>query len=300
MPFQKLINYASSHKQSWTNENLKQWQPILIYIVQTFIPNTEIRRERTLLASHTFFALLSMQPTLVLLKNTFNYFLKCNSNELCFLDKTYDTIEPDLFKLICAYGYLQVNYKEIYSNDICFLIFNVTYEHCIKYTKHSYFAFKILYLWLHRTMDTNFWNTCDAVIEQQLEAIIFSNWCNAISEISKQNSESIFNMYLKIMEKKYNGYLEFVFNYCIDKISWQNEIKYDILAEICEVWDNVRIMTSYDFLLSISTSLTKYYLRSAGTKVYIAIVKKLNEDEWKKTFGCIMNYLFHHWETIEK
>ncbi|XP_043262720.1 uncharacterized protein LOC122403313 isoform X1 [Colletes gigas] len=298
--FRKLINYASSHKQPWNNENLKEWQPVLAYILQTFIPNTEIGRERTLLASHTFFALLSMQPTLVLLKDTLNDFLKCNSNELYFLDEKYDTIKPELFQLICAYGYLQVNCKEIYSDDdVCVLILNVVYEHCIKYTKHSYFAYKILYLWLRRTMDTDFWNTCDIVIEQKLEAIIFSNWCNAINEISKQNSTSVFNMYLKIMEEKYNGYLEYVFKYCVDKISWQNEIKYDILAEICQVWDNVKIMTSHDFLFSVSTSLTKHYLRSAGTKVYIAIIKKLSEDEWKETFGHIINYLFHDWGTME-
>ncbi|XP_053978286.1 uncharacterized protein LOC128876172 [Hylaeus volcanicus] len=297
--FRRLINYAWSHKQPWNNENLKQWQPILTHIIQACIPNPEIKRERTLLASHTFFALLSMEPTLVLLKDTFNNLLICDSNELCFLDKKYDTMQPELLKLICVHGYLQVNYKEMYSDDDCILMFDTVYEHCIKYTEHSYFAYKILYLWLHRTMDTNFWNTCDLITEQRLEAIIFSNWCNAISEISKQNSVSIFNMYLKIMEKKYNGYLEFVFKHCVDKISWQNEIKYDILAEICEVWDNTTIITSRDFLFSLSTSLTKYYLRSAGTKVYIAIIKKLSEDQWKRAFGYIMNYLFHHWETME-
>nr|XP_033325425.1 uncharacterized protein LOC117219953 isoform X1 [Megalopta genalis] len=297
--FRKLINYALSHKQLWNDENLKQWQPVLRYIIQIFIPNPEIRRERALIASQTFFALLSMDPALVFLNRTLKNFLNSTSNELCFLNDKYDTIDSELFKLISAYGYLQVNCNEIYTNDVCSLTFYMTYEHCIKYTKHSYFAYKVLHLWLHRTMNTYFWDMCELVIEKKLEAIIFSNWCNAISEISKQNTISIFNMYLKIMEKKYDGYLEFIFAHCIDKISWQNEIKYDILAEICEVWNNVGAMTSSEFLLSLSTSLTKYNLRSAGTKVYIAIVKKLSEDEWKKAFGCTIHYLFHHWEKTE-
>ncbi|KZC06123.1 PREDICTED: uncharacterized protein LOC107194452 [Dufourea novaeangliae] len=295
----RLINYASSHKQLWNDESLKQWQPVLTHVIQLFIPNSEVQREKTLLASHTFFALLSMESTLVFLNGTLTNFLTSNSNALYFLNEKYNIVEFELFKLISAYGYLQVNCKEIYSNDICSLIFCVTYEHCIRYTKHSYFAYKVLELWLHRTMCTNFWDMCDLALEQKLEAIIFSNWCNAINEISKQNSVSIFNMYLKIMEKKYNGYLEFVFKHCIDRISWQNEVKYDILAEICNVWDNINMMTSRDFLLSLSTSLTKYNLRSAGTKAYIAIIKKITEDEWKTAFGCIMNYLFHHWETTE-
>ncbi|XP_029045659.2 uncharacterized protein LOC114877348 [Osmia bicornis bicornis] len=295
----KLIHFASSYKQSWNDENLKQLQPVLTYILEIFIANTETERDRMLLAAHTFFALLSMEPTLVFVKSTFNNLLQHNFSELCFCYKNYDIAERNLFGLMCAYGYLQVNRKGMYSNDICELIFGIVFEHCIQYTKHSYFAYKILYTWLQRTMNTNFWDTCNLELEQNLEAIIFSNWCNSINEISKQNSTLIFKTYLKIMEKKYDGYLEFLFRHCVDTISWQNEIKYDILAEICEIWDNTKIMTSYKFLLSLCTSLTKYYLRSGGTKVYLAIVKKLNESEWKAAFGDIMNYLFHYWESIE-
>ncbi|XP_031835866.1 uncharacterized protein LOC116428388 [Nomia melanderi] len=299
MIFRRLINYASSYKQSWNDENLKEWQPVFRYIIQIFIPNPEIGKERTLLASHTFFALLSMDSTLVFMNKTLKNFLNSNCKELYFLDEKHDTVELELFKLNCIYGYLQVNCKEMYFNDICSLIFHVIYEHCIKYTKHSYFSYKVLHLWLHRTMNIDYWITCDLAVEKKLESIIFSNWCNAINEISKQNSVSIFNMYLKIMENKYNGYLEFAFEHCVNQISWQSEIKYDILAEICEVWDNIKVMTSYEFLLLLSTSLTKYNLRSAGTKVYISIIKKLSEDEWKKVFGCVLDYLFHHWETDE-
>nr|XP_033188778.1 uncharacterized protein LOC117156129 isoform X2 [Bombus vancouverensis nearcticus] len=296
--FRKLISFASSCKESWNDEHLKQWQPVYIHIIGAFASNTEIKRERTLLASHTFFALLSMQSNLVFLKETFTNLLSFKHNEVYIFNKKYNTVESGLFKLICAYGYLQVNCSKIYSNDICFLIFDVIFEHCIRYTKHSYFAYKILYMWLQRTIDTTFWNTYSEV-EQRLEAIIFSNWCNAINDISKQNSALIFNMYLKIMENKYNGYLEYLFKHCVNTISWQNELKYDILAEICEVLDKIKIITSYDFLFSLCTSLTKYYLRSAGTKVYLAIIKKLSENEWKEAFGDIMNYLFHHWESPE-
>ncbi|XP_076752262.1 uncharacterized protein LOC143424222 [Xylocopa sonorina] len=296
--FRKLINFASSCKESWNDEYLNEWQPVLLYTIQIFIPSTEITRERALLASHTFFALLSMQPNLILLKEIFVNFLSSAHNELCVFGRKFDIVEAELFKLICAYGYLQVNQSKIYSNDICLLIFGTIFEHCIKYTKRSYFAYKILYMWLQRTMSTNFWSTCSEV-EENLEAIIFSNWCNAINEISKQNSVLIFNMYLKIMGKKYSGYLEYLFKHCIDAISWQNELKYDILAEVCNVWDNTKIITSYDFLLSLSTSLTKYCLRSAGTKVYLVIIKKLNENEWKEAFGPVICYLFHYWESPE-
>ncbi|CAK9817181.1 Thyroid adenoma-associated protein homolog [Anthophora plagiata] len=298
--FRKLINFVPSCKESWDDESIKKWQPVLIYILEIIIPNTEIGNGRVLLASHTFFSLLTLEPTLVLLKDMFTNFLTSKSNEIYAFDKKYDTNEPELFKLICTHGYLEANRKEMYSNRICLLIFDVIFEHCIRYTKYSYFAYKILYLWLKRTRNTNFWSTCsDLHLEQQLEEIIFSNWCNTINEIRKQNSVLIFNMYLKIMNKKYNGYLEYVFKHCVDTISWQNKLKYVILAEICEIWDNVEVITSRDFLLSLCTSLTNYHLCSAGTKVYLAIVKKLSENDWKKAFGDIMNYLFHHWESVE-
>ncbi|KAK1119145.1 hypothetical protein K0M31_013642 [Melipona bicolor] len=295
--FRKLINFASSCKESWNDEHLKQWQPVYIHIIEAFILNTE-NRERSLLASHTLFALLSIQSNLSFLKETFISLLNSKRNEVYIFDKRYNIVENELFKLICAYGYLQVNHNEIYSNDIFFLIFDVIFDHCIRYTKYSYFAYKILCTWLQRTINTTFWSTYSK-IEQRLEMIIFSNWCNAINDISKQNSALIFNMYLKIMEKKYDRYLEYLFKHCVDTISWQNEIKYDILAEICEIWDETKIITSRDFLFSLCNSLTKYYLRSPGTKVYLAIVKKLSENEWKKAFGHIMNYLFHHWESPE-
>ena len=293
-----MINFASSCKESWDDEHLKQWQPVYMHIIEAFILNTE-NRERSLLASHTFFALLSKQSNLSFLKETFTSFLNSKRDEVYIFDKRYNIVENELFKLICTYGYLQVNRNEIYSNDIFFFIFDVIFDHCIRYTKHSYFAYKILYTWLQRTVNTTFWSTYSE-IEQRLEMIIFSNWYNAINDISKQNSALIFNMYLKIMEKKYDRYLEYLFKHCVDTISWQNEVKYDILAEICEIWDETKIITSRDFLFSLCSSLTKYYLRSPGTKVYLAIIKKLSENEWKKAFGYIINYLFHHWESPEK
>ncbi|XP_017892011.1 uncharacterized protein LOC108632148 [Ceratina calcarata] len=296
--FRKLINFASSRKESWNGEHLKQWEPVLAHIMKTFIPSMEITREKTLLASHTFFALLSIDPTLVVLKETFTNLLSFEANELHAFGEKYDIVESDLFKLTCAYGYLQVNRNNMYSNDVCLLIFDIISEHCIGYTKHSYFAYKILYMWLQRTADTNFWYACSEQ-ERKLEAIIFSNWCNAINEISKQNSTLVFNTYLKIMEKKYSGYLEYLFKHCVETISWGNELKYDILAEICDVWNKTEIVKSRDFLLSLSMSLTKYCLRSSGTKVYLAIAKKLSETEWKEAFGHIICYLFHHWESSE-
>ncbi|CAK9832236.1 Thyroid adenoma-associated protein homolog [Anthophora retusa] len=144
--FRKLINFAPSCKESWDDESIKKWQPVLIYILEIIIPNTEIGNARVLLASHTFFSLLTLEPTLVLLKDIFTNFLTFKCNEIYVFDKKYDTNEPELFKLICTHGYLEAN---------------------------------------------------------------------------------------------------------------------------------------------------------PGTKVYLAIVKKLNENDWKKAFGDIMNYLFHHWESVE-
>jgi len=86
---------------------------------------------------------------------------------------------------------------------------------------------------------------------------------------------------------------------CIRDISWQNETKYIILAEICQVWDAMKVMTTRNFLLNLCTSLTKNSLRCGGTKLYLIILRKLNEDEWKEAFGNIIKYVVNQWESGE-
>lgn len=264
--------------------------------MEVLTSNQDMGKEWILLASHAFFILQSAQCDSESLQRCLAYFLEVDSSELFFINKTYKINHLELFKLVIIHGYLQVNQKKIYSNNVLCIIFKIIYPHCVQYTTYSYFAYKILNTWLHRSLYTDFWDTNSLLIEQQLEMIIFSNWCNSINDINKQNATFIFNTYLRIMIEKYSGFVEYIFN-CIDSLSWQNETKYIILAEVCNMPKcRIAMITSEHFLLLLSTSLTKNHLRCAGTKVYMNILKRLTEKDWKKSFDSVIKYLVYQWE----
>lgn len=296
--FQRLISIASLHKSS-TEENIKKWHTPLTYLLEIISSNTEMGNERILLASQTFYALLSTQCKLQFLKDTVIYLQELNSSNVYFLERDYAICDLELFKLLNAYGYLQVNQKNIFFDDAFIIMFNVIYNNCIKYTKYSYFAYKVLYIWLKRTCNIYFWHKNDYTLEQKLETVIFSNCSNALNDVCKQNT-LILNMYLRIMSEKYDGFLQYIFEEINKNMSWQNETKYIILAEVCNVWNNIEAMTMKDFLYGLCTSLTKHYLRSGGTKLYLVILKKLDEEKWKKSFGEVMKFVIYHWESEQQ
>jgi len=280
----------------------KDWQAILMHIIEIISNNSELGNELTLLACHAFYALLLMRCDLCYVNNIAMHFQQLCSCDLHFLEKRYIISDLELFKLLNAYGYLQANTKKMYIEyDTLLAIFDVIYKNCMKYTRYSYFAYKVLHMWLKRlkeTSDIRFWHETNCIIERKLEAIIFSNWFNALNDICKQNIQ-IFNIYLRIMSQKYNGFLKHIFDMCIKDISWQNETKYIILAEICQVWDATKVMTTKSFLFNLCISLTKNSLRYGGTKLYLIILRKLNEDEWKEAFGNIIKCVIDQWESGE-
>ncbi|XP_070171070.1 uncharacterized protein [Polyergus mexicanus] len=190
--FRKLISTVSSHNPC-AGGNVKECQKILMYIMEIISSNSELGNERALLACHTFYALLSMHcdsRCLIVM-----HFQKLNSHDLCFLERRYSIFDLELFKLLNAYGYLQAIQKDMhFEYDALLLMFDVIYRNCMKYTRYSYFAYKILYVWLKKL---------------------------------KQTSN----------------------------------------------------------------------LRFCGTKFYLAILRKLSEDEWKKSFGEVMKFIINFWES---
>ncbi|KAI4495454.1 hypothetical protein M0802_008668 [Mischocyttarus mexicanus] len=293
-----ILNYSLNH--SLSKKNTEEWQLILSNIMESLANNQDVVKEWTLLASHAFFMLQLAQSDPESLQKCLTYFLEVHSSELFFNNKTYKIIHLELFKLIIISGYLQVNQKDIYSNNILCIMFKVIHPYCMQYTPYSYLAYKILNTWLNRSVYIDFWNTNTLLIEQQLEMIIFSNWDNSINDINKQNVGSILNTYLKIMTEKYNGFLEYIFDN-VNNVSWQKETKYIILAEVFLISKSriVKII-SENFLLNLSTSLTNNRLYRYGAKVYLNILNRLTEEDWKRSFSTVIKYLICQWEIEPK
>lgn len=294
--FQRLISFTCSHDSLMT-ENMKAWKPVLGHIVEIISGNSESGNERVLLACHAFYVLLSVQSNSFL--DVVMQLQKLESRNFYFLEKKYIVSDLELFKLLNAHGYLQVNRKDMYFDPILSAMFDIIHRNCMKYTRYSYFAYKVLYVWLKRTFDTFFWHRNEIILEQKLEAVIFSNWSNAFNDVPKQNAQ-LFNMYLRIMSQKYNGFLKHVFDTCDKCISWQDEVKFTILAEVFRLWDNVETMIEnlkQDFLYNLFGTLAHKSLRCAVTKVYMVILKKLNESEWKEVFGQTVETMIKHWES---
>jgi len=274
---------------------------ILAYIIEIISNNSELGNERVLLASHAFHVLLSMECNSI--KDIIIGFQTLDSRNLHFFEKQYTVSDLELFKLLNAYGYLQVNRKDIletcFEYDALLIMFDVIYRNCMKYTRYTYFAYKVLAVWLKRlknTTDARFWDKRNCILEQKLEAIIFSNWSNALNNICKQNAE-IFNKYLQIMSQKYKEtFVNNVYRICLMDMSWQNETKYVILAEIFQIHD-IRIQSMRDFVFELCNGLMKNSLRCGGTKLYLTILRKLSETEWKEMFGEVMKYVINRWES---
>jgi len=274
---------------------------ILAYIIEIISNNSELGNERVLLACHAFHVLLPMDCNSI--KDIVIGFQTLDSCNLHFFEKQYIVSDLELFKLLNAYGYLQVNRKDIletcFEYDALLIMFDVIYRNCMKYTRYTYFAYKVLAVWLKRlknTTDARFWDKRDCILEQKLEAIIFSNWSNALNNLCKQNA-GIFNTYLRIMSQKYEEtFVDNVYRICLMDMSWQNETKYVILAEIFQIYD-IRIQSMRDFVFELCNSLMKNSLRCGGTKLYLTILRKLSETEWKEMFGEVMKYIIHRWES---
>lgn len=292
-----------------TNESIKEWETILTHIIELISNNSELGNERILLACHTFYVLLPMQCDSYSYKDIVIDFQRLDSCNVYFLEKQYTVSDLELFKLLNAYGYLKANRKnEQLENTTCFeydallIMFDVIYRNCMTYTRYSYFAYKVLSAWLKRlknTSDARFWDQTDCILERKLEAIIFSNWSNALNSLCKQNAE-IFNIYLRIMSQKYKEtFLDYIYHTCLKDMSWQNETKYVILAEIFQIRD-MRIQAMSCFLFDLCISLTRNSLRCGGTKVYLVILRRLSEAEWKKMFGKVIEFVIHRWESGEQ
>ncbi|XP_071553159.1 uncharacterized protein [Temnothorax nylanderi] len=302
--FRKLI---STPLHDSANESVKEWETILAHIVEIISNNYELGNERVLLACHAFYVLLPMQCDSF--KDTVIGFQRLDSCNLCFLEKRYAVSDLELFKLLNAYGYLQVNRKDVLENTTttCFeydgllITFDVIYRNCMKYTRYSYFAYKVLSAWLKRlknTSDARFWDQSDCILERKLETIIFSNWSNALNNLCKQNAE-IFNTYLRIMSQKYKKtFVDYIYHICLKDMSWQNETKYVILAEIFQVRD-MEVQATSCFLFNLCISLTRNSLRCGGTKLYLVILRRLSEAEWKKMFGKVIEFVIRRWESGE-
>ncbi|XP_012266082.2 uncharacterized protein LOC105691871 [Athalia rosae] len=271
------------------------WEAVLKKLLEILANSRDYGKEQILLIPHAFLVVLSKQYKLEQFINILKSYLFLDNNFSRSFDTDYQINDINFFKLLITHGYLQVNRKEIYVEELLELTFGVLYCNCVRYTRYTHLAYKVLEKWLKRTCETDFWNNDHPNVEKQLEVIIYSNWDNSIKEVSKQNSTTIFNQYLRIMNRKYQGFIEFVFNDCLHNTSWSNESKYVILSEICDVWENVEALMEANFVQSMLTSLTKNYLRSSGTKLYNAITNKLSDDQWKNAFGIPISIMVLQW-----
>ncbi|XP_012275512.1 uncharacterized protein LOC105697086 isoform X2 [Orussus abietinus] len=277
------------------NLQFAQWKSIITELLTILTNNEDIGGDYILLASRAFSMILICFPEEV--EKNLKCYLTFNNNRLQSFDSDFHIRDAELFKLTITNGYLQVSKDAILSKAICILSFDVIYANCIRYTKYSYFAYKVLHTWLLSTLRNNFWTNNELMYEHKLEAIISSNWDNSISDIRKQNATLIFNLYLKIMEDKYEGFIKFVFECCVYNMSWLDEVKYVILSEICNIWNDVSLFTGIDFLTTLFMSLTKTHLRNAGTKLYTCITSKLDGKQWQEAFYMPLKLFVLNWES---
>lgn len=267
-------------------------------ILQVLASSDEIGDERVLLGSLTLVTVLHSECSF---KDVTNLLKNCWNLEKPFLSafqQNFQIRDLEWFKLAMTHGYLQFHVEKIHSPEMMFEAFEILRGSCLTYTKYSYVAYKILQTWMEKSLEMNFWFELDAnEIETKLEAIIFSNWDNCINEIARRNASQIFPTYLKIMSEKYDGFLEYISENCIENLSWQNVTKYTILVEVCKISCNLTWIINSGLAACIFTSLTKNHLKQAGTLLYLTILRKIRMNEWEKIFGQDFFRISARWES---
>lgn len=262
---------------------MEKWETILAKLLNYLCKNEEIGNETILLASHAYLSLCRAIYKPDDFENILTGYFDLKTNQIIDFKCIFLVYNVELFKLIICHGFLQMgNYNdnfEIYNK-----ILQIVFNDCIRYTRYTHLAFKLAQFWMQRTTKIeNFWfSSFTTTYEEKLEAIIFSNWDNAIC---KSNVVGLFSSYLIVMKKKYQDFLPYLFNSCVEKISWCHVNKYIILTEICNASDDVQSMIDSKFISNLFNSLTINHLSNASTKLYNVICEKLSPNSWKIIFG---------------
>lgn len=255
--------------------------------------NEDIGNETILLSSHAYVSLTRALYSTNEFENNLKSYFSLKTNPLINFNRVYEIYNIELFKLMICHGFLQLGGNVNCSHEIYKIIFKIIYPQCIRYTRYTYFGFKILQTWMRRTSKIGLWSDNSLELEEKLEAIIFSNWDNTIC---KSNVVGLFAIYLDVMKNKYDDFLHYLFYRCVERISWCHVTKYVILSEICDSLDDIELVTESKFISNLFNSLTINHLCSASTKIYTNICKKLSADLWKSTFGeHLKNYVIT-WE----
>ncbi|XP_034947305.1 uncharacterized protein [Chelonus insularis] len=281
----KKENDLDNDKNSWLY--LKEFMKIITN-------NTKIRDQKSLLASHAFFKINAEIHSDIF--HQVQYILQQTTN-IKFLNESFDILDSKCFQLTFIHGYLLVINESLFNYDDFISCFQIIEKHCIIYTPYTYFAFKVLKEWLTRSVYLKFWsnNEHNNEIENRLETIIFSNWDNSINDVAKLNNSQLFAIYLKIMEDKYHGYIEYVFSTCSKQLSWASTKKFTILTEVCKVWNSIPQFENHE-IKEIIESLTRSQLKHVSTKFYLSLLNKLDETQWTKYFLSNLILVFTTWE----
>ncbi|KAJ8686191.1 hypothetical protein QAD02_021985, partial [Eretmocerus hayati] len=289
-----IIAISSTNSQDGARK--KDWHSVLTQLLKMLCCNREIGNQTILLASHAFLSLRRFVHSFEEFeRNVITYFDVSNQvNQIQQFEEVYAIRNIDIFKQVICHGYLQLNQKLSYSSRIYTRIIEIVYPHCIEYTQHTYFSFKILQSWLFKSSTTSFWVGHTRELEQMLETVLFSNWDNTISRTSVV---AVLTAYLSIMKEKYEGFLPYLFYRCVENISWHHVSKYTILAEICHSLNDNDLIKERKFVSNLFNSLTCPHLCNASTKVFLCISNKLSQDEWKATFGEILRSYVTAWES---
>ncbi|XP_001601186.3 uncharacterized protein LOC100116772 [Nasonia vitripennis] len=290
----KIIGSSSGKNSNEIREKDREnWESLKSNLLHLLCTNNDVGNETVLLTSHAYVSLLRALHTWTELESILLSYFNIENSQIIDCKRIYPVYNIELYQLLICHGFLQLGNNVDYSHEIYERIFNAVYLQCIRYTRYTYFAFKILQTWMQRTSKTDFWSGDTIALEKRLEAVIFSNWDN---KICKANIVGIFSLYLHAMQQKYSDFLDYLFYSCVERISWCHVTKYAILAEICHALARLDLLTEPKFISSLFNSLTVKHLCNASTKVYTIISNKLTGEMWKATFGEHLRNYICTWE----
>jgi hypothetical protein len=125
----------------------------------------------------------------------------CIFHDLGWLPIQISERNTELFKVCLCHGILQSNEishillkGSVVESPLIYVMLNILEEACMKYTRLTSIAFKVLVSWIEKVCLEFKWNMSSDLL-RRIFSIINSNWENPISGVKAQNTR-IFKCYL--------------------------------------------------------------------------------------------------------
>ncbi|XP_033607441.1 uncharacterized protein LOC111864554 isoform X3 [Cryptotermes secundus] len=232
------------------------------------------------------------------------YSLYLNTDGYIFHDLGWPSIHiseknVEVFRVCLCHGILQSNEVSnvllkgsVVGSRLIYVMLNILEEACMKYTRLTSIAFKVLVSWIEKVCLQQKLNMTNESL-RKIFSIINSNWESPISGVKAQNTR-IFKLYLDVCSTNeicwYDCDAAFksvtaVLCHIMEVQPWKMKSKYYMLNVLLSRYGVRKAFADFpDLAPGLISSLSYSHLASAGSDVYKTCLENMDENNWIAIF----------------